>query len=425
MAANVEAAHSGGGTLSRALTELHLAGGEESRAALTRSLDCGRSVMGYLLGELEEEGLVAVEAGTRAPGGGGGRPSQLVTVAPTAPVVVAAELGADAITVATIALGGRILGKERQALPARIAVDDGLALLAEAITGQVDSASSIGGAVDAQVDRAAPVGAVVVAVPSAVRREDGRALAPLHLRWPGVPLRELLVERLAADARTAGTPVQVANDANLAALAESRRGAGRGASTMLYLGAGTFGIGGGLAIDGNLFEGAHGYAIEPGHVTVNPAGEPCICGSTGCLEVEADSRALLRAYGRDGVTRPRLRAAVNGLLEAAEAGKEDALAAVEFANAPLGTGLASLINLTDPDCVVLGSSLGRRFRLAPEPVRREIAARSYIDPDGTVPVRPGELTDAALIGAAELGFQPLLDDPRAWPTPDAFAVCRA
>jgi predicted NBD/HSP70 family sugar kinase len=399
VAANGEVVGSGGGTLSRALTELHLAGGEESRAALTRTLDCGRSVMGYLLGELEEEGLVVVEAGTRAPSGGG-RPSQQVAVAPSAPVVVAAELGADAITVATVALGCRILGKERQALPARIAVDDALALLAAAIT--------------ARVDGTARVGAAVVALPSAVRREDGRALAPLHLRWPGVPLRELLVERLAADPRTAGTPVQVANDANLSALAESRRGAGRGARTMLYLGAGTFGIGGGLAIDGNLFEGAHGYAIEPGHVTVNPAGEPCICGSTGCLEVEADSRALLRAYGRGRVTRPRLRAAADRLLDAAEAGEREALAAVEQANVPLGTGLASLINFTDPDCVVLGSTLGRRFRLAPEPVRRGIASRSYIDPDGAVPVRPGELSDAALIGAAELGFQPLLDDPRAW-----------
>jgi hypothetical protein len=64
--------------------------------------------------------------------------------------------------------------------------------------------------------------------------------------------------------------------------------------------------------------------------------------------------------------------------------------------------------------VVLGSTLGRRFELAPEPVRRGIAARSYIDPGGEVPLRPGELTDATLVGAAELGFQPLLDEPRAW-----------
>jgi predicted NBD/HSP70 family sugar kinase len=400
VAANAEVAGSGGGTLSRALTELHFAGGEESRAALTRTLDCSRSVMGYLLGELEEEGLVEVEAGTRAPTGGGGRPSQQVAVAPTAPVVVAADLGTDAITVARVALGGRVLGQERRELPARIGVEDGLAMLAEAIV--------------AEAEGDAPVGAVTVAVPSPVRREDGRALAPLHLRWPGVPLRELLVERLAGDDRTAGIPVQVANDSNLSALAESRRGAGRGATTMLYLGGATVGIGGGLAVGGHLFEGAHGYAIEPGHITVNPAGAPCTCGSTGCLEVEADSRALLRAYGRSRVTQGKLKRAVDRLLDAGEAGEVEALAAIERVNAPLGAGLASLINFTDPDCVVLGSSLGRRFRLAPEPVRRGIAARSYIDPGGEVPVRPGELADATLIGAAELGFQPLLDDPRAW-----------
>lgn len=397
----MEAGGPGGGTLSRALTELHLAGGEESRAALTRRLDCSRSVMGYLLGELEEGGLVEVEAGTRAPSGGGGRPSQQVAVAATAPVVVAADLGTDAITVARVALGGRVQGKDRRALPARIGVEDGLAMLATAIV--------------AAAEGDAPVGAVTVAVPSPVRREDGRALAPLHLRWPGVPLRELLVERLAGDARTAGIPVLVANDSNLSALAESRRGAGRGAATMLYLGGATVGIGGGLTLGGHLFEGSHGYAIEPGHVTVNPAGAACTCGSTGCLEVEADSRALLRAYGRGRVTQSRLKGAVERLLAAGAAGEVEALAAIERVNAPLGAGLASLINFTDPDCVVLGSTLGRRFELAPEPVRRGIAARSYIDPRGEVPVRPGELADdATLIGAAELGFQPLLDDPRAW-----------
>jgi predicted NBD/HSP70 family sugar kinase len=383
-----------------ALTELHLAGGEASRAELTRRLDCGRSVMGYLLGDLEAEGLVTVEAGTAAASGGGGRPSQQVRVAATAPVVIAADLGTDAITVATVGLGGGVRRRERRELPARISIEDGVARLVEQIAEQVG-----GGA---------PVGAVTVAVPSPVRRADGQALAPLHLHWPQVPLRELLRERLGAHPRTAGIGVQVANDSNLSALAESRRGAGRGASTMVYLGGATVGIGGGLAIDGNLFEGARGYAIEPGHITVNPAGRPCTCGSTGCLEVEADSRALLRAYGRGRVTHAKLKGAVEKLLDAAAAGEVDAVAAIERTNAPLGVGLAGLINLTDPDCVVLGSTLGRRFELAPEPVRRGIAARSYIDPHGEIPVRSGEVEDATLIGAAELAFQPLLDDPHAW-----------
>jgi predicted NBD/HSP70 family sugar kinase len=397
---NGDAVGGGGGTLSRALTELHLAGGETSRAELTRTLDCGRSVMGYLLGELEDEGIVEVEAGTRAPTEGGGRPSQRVKVAAGAPVVIAADLAADAITVATVALGGKVVRRERRRLPARISVETGVARLVEQITEQADGA--------------APVGAVTVAVPSPVRRDDGQALAPLHLRWPRVPLRELLIERLGADQRTAGIKVQVGNDANLSALAESRRGAGRGATTMLFLTAATVGIGGGLAVNGNLFEGSHGYAIEPGHVSVNPAGRSCTCGSTGCLEVEADNRALLRAHGRDGVPNEELTERVDELLDLAANGDARASAAVERANEPLGVGLAGLINFTDPDCVVLGSSLGRRFELAPEPVRRGIAARSYIDPRGEVPVRPGELAEATLIGAAELAFQPLLEDPRAW-----------
>jgi predicted NBD/HSP70 family sugar kinase len=402
MASIAEAGAAGGGMLGRALTELHLGGGEASRADLTRALDCGRSVMGYLLGELEAEGLVEVEAGTRAATEEGGRPSQQVRVAATAPVVIAADLAADAITVATVALGGKVVRRERRRFPARISVETGVGRLVEQITKQVDGA--------------APVGAVTVAVPSPVRRDDGQALAPLHLHWPQVPLRELLLERFAADDRCAGTPVRVANDANLSALAESRRGAGRGATTMLFLTTATVGIGGGLAVVGNLFEGSHGYAIEPGHISVNPAGELCSCGSTGCLDVEADNRALLRAYGRADVANEDLTEQVEEVLDAAGAGEEAATAAVEQTNLPLGVGLAGLINLTDPDCVVLGASLGRRFELAPDPVRRGIAARSYIDPRGEVPLRPGELEDATLIGAAELAFQPLLDDPHAWST---------
>jgi predicted NBD/HSP70 family sugar kinase len=397
---NADSVAAGGGTLGRALTELHLAGGEASRAELTRALDCSRSVMGYLLGELEGEGLIEVEAGTRPATEGGGRPSQRVRVAAGAPVVIAAELAADAITVATVALGGKVLRRERRRFPARLSVEAGVTRLVEQILEQVDGS--------------APVGAVTVAVPSPVRRDDGEALAPLHLRWPRLPLRDLLVERLGEDDRGAGIEVQVANDANLSALAESRRGAGRGAHTMLFLTTATVGIGGGLAIVGNLFEGAHGYAIEPGHISVNPAGELCSCGSTGCLEVEADNRALLRAYGRADVANEDLNEEVERVLDAAEAGEEAASAAVERTNLPLGVGLAGLINLTDPDCVVLGGALGRRFELAPDPVREGIAARSYIDPRGEVPLRPGELEDATLIGAAELAFQPLLDDPHAW-----------
>src|SRR5712672_1426547 len=138
MAVNAEAGVAGGRMLGRALTELHLGGGEASRADLTRALDCGRSVMGYLLGELEREGLVEVEAGTAAATEAGGRPSQQVRVAARAPVVIAADLGTDAITVATVGLGGDVRRGERRDLPARISIEAGVARLVEQITEQVD-----------------------------------------------------------------------------------------------------------------------------------------------------------------------------------------------------------------------------------------------------------------------------------------------
>ena len=260
-----------------------------------------------------------------------------------------------------------------------------------------------------------PVGAVTVAVPSPVRRDDGRALAPLHLRWPEVPLRELL--RRAARRRRA-----------------HRRDPGPGRQRLQPLGAGREparrrprrrddalpGRG-----DGRDRRRPRRSAATSSKAPTATRSSPATSPST--------RRARPAPAARPAVSRskptaarccaptaaaasptPKLKGAVERLLDAAAAGEVEALAAIERVNAPLGAGLASLINLTDPDCVVLGSTLGRRFELAPEPVRRGIAARSYIDPARRgAGASPASSTDATLIGAAELGFQPLLDDPRA------------
>src|SRR5882757_4873791 len=119
--------------LSQALTALHLAGGSSSRADLTKRLGCGRSVMGYLLGELAEAGLVTVEAGTGSAGSSGGRPSQVVKVAPSAPSVVAVQLGTDSIAVARIGIGGTLLARRDRPLPTKPAVATVLDLLGSLI----------------------------------------------------------------------------------------------------------------------------------------------------------------------------------------------------------------------------------------------------------------------------------------------------
>ena len=132
-----------------------------------------------------------------------------------------------------------------------------------------------------------------------------------HLAWPhAVPARSMLAGLLAR-AGLGDIPVHVGNDANLAALAESRHGAGRGAAQMLYVMTGQVGVGGGLVIDGRLQLGSAGYALEIGHTPVPQGDRPCRCGNRGCLEVEADPTALLAAAGVS-TTEPTLARCADG-----------------------------------------------------------------------------------------------------------------
>jgi predicted NBD/HSP70 family sugar kinase len=391
----------GADTLSQLVAELHLLGGTASRAELTERLGCGRSVMGYLLGDLAQRGVVEVDRGV----GGGeiGRPSHRVRIAATAPVVIGVNLQVDGMTVATFGLGGRVVHRDQVSLHPPIAVAEVLDLLSTAVSAQAAGQRRVLG--------------VGLAVPSPLRR-DGLAFAVLHLGWPSVPFRDLLAGRLG------GLPLTIGNDANLAALAEHRHGAGAGARQLLYLTTARIGLGGALISNGRLFDGAHGYAMEPGHITVDPAGVPCACGSTGCLEVECDHRGLLRAAAVSGSAGPEpavpddavalddaARAA--RVLDAAAAGDSAALSAVQHVTGLLGNGLASLINLTDPDRIVLSGSLARYAALAPATLAGSLAARSFLSHADQVPIVAGELPDAALLGAADQAFQPLLDDPRA------------
>jgi len=392
-----EAGPLGRDALGQLVMHLHLMGGSATRAELTERLDCGRSVMGYLLGELTERGLVTVDRGARRGTGEGGRPSHLVRIAERAPVVIAAQLSPDAVSVATVGLGAAVLDRHEVRLPSR-RPEDALADLCAPIAERLRGGR--------------PVLGIGLAVPSPVRRSDGYAPAALHLDWPAVPLRDLVLDHLRAHHGITGVPLALANDANLAAMAESRHGAGRGATQLLYLMTGNVGLGGAVISEGRLFAGARGYAMEPGHITVDPAGAACPCGSTGCLEVEADHRGLLRLAGRGEVPLDAVTTTVADVLRAAENGDPAAWQAVRQANRNLGIGLAGLINLTDPDRIVLGGTLGRMHRLQPEAVHATVAERSFLSPLGDIPISPGDLTDGVLLGAAELALQPLLDDPR-------------
>jgi predicted NBD/HSP70 family sugar kinase len=247
---------------------------------------------------------------------------------------------------------------------------------------------------------------VGVAMAGLVRRADGMVSRAPNLGWEDVPLGERLAAELDLD-----VPVLVANEADLAAVAELRRGAARGADDMLLIW-GEVGVGGGIIVDGKPITGVAGYAGEIGHMSVNPAGRRCGCGSTGCWETEIGEGALLRRAGRpeDGGSDE-----VDALLAHAAAGHAGALGALDELGRWLGIGLANLVNVLNPRVIVLGGLFAQASPYIDRALDRELDRMALRGPRGLVRVAPAGLgIDAPLVGAAELALEPFLADPAGW-----------
>jgi predicted NBD/HSP70 family sugar kinase len=206
-------------------------------------------------------------------------------------------------------------------------------------------------------------------------------------------------------------PVEVANEADLGVLAEHRRGAAVGVDDVVFI-SGEVGVGGGILVGGRPLEGAEGYGGEVGHLPVNPNGATCRCGSTGCWETEIGERALLTRAGRDpNGGRP----AIDAVLAAAREGSPRDLQALEEVGHWLGVGLAGLVNVFNPKLVVLGGLFGRIHPFVMQTVSAVLDNRALQASRELVRVVPAALgSDAPLLGAAELGFEPLLEDPASW-----------
>ncbi|MCX5207098.1 ROK family protein [Streptomyces sp. NBC_00237] len=385
----------GRGALGPALELVHT-GRAPTRAVLTAELGVTRATAGAVAAELEALGLIRVDSNPGAAAGSQGRPSHRLTVDDTGPVVLAAQVHSDGYRVALVGLGGRIVATA----PGCQDID-------------ADPARAIGAVVDAGAElleesgrRCAGAG---LAVPSAVAEPEGTALNPIHVAWtPGAPVREIFAERVAA-AGIEG-PAFTGNDVNLAALAEHRHGAGRGAKHLLCVATGHRGVGGALVLDGRLHSGSSGLALEVGHLTVHPEGRPCHCGSRGCLDVETDPLAFLAAAGRTPGPEVSLLQQSRDLLREEYADLAVRTAAESLVDR-LGLGLAGLVNILNPDRIVLGGLHQALLAAAPERLRAVVADRSLWGRSGSVPILPSTLDHNSLVGAAELAWQPVLDDP--------------
>lgn len=239
------------------------------------------------------------------------------------------------------------------------------------------------------------------AVPGIVRAPDGLVRQVPNLGWTDVPLGDELGREL-------GMPVVVGNDADLGVLAEHVRGAAVDVDDIVYL-AGHSGIGAGVLTSGRPLVGSRGYAGEVGHLLVNPGGGRCHCGSRGCWETEAGEERLLELAGRPpggGL------AAVREVVQAAAAGDDVAAAAVEHVATWLGNGTAGVVNVFNPEAVIMGGALGEIFAAAEPTVRDAVEAAVLSAPAEDLRLlRPAFGLDSSLVGASERAFGPLLADP--------------
>jgi glucokinase len=264
-----------------------------------------------------------------------------------------------------------------------------------------------------EVRAAAPeVAAVGFGIPALVEWESGVSRWSTHLPLADVRFRDVMSERL-------GLPVVVDNDANAALLAESRHGAARGASHAVLVALGT-GIGSGLLLDGQIYRGARGMGAEIGHMVIDLHGPDCqgACPGRGCLEVMAsgstigrEGRAVAAALPESALGR-RLAAdqeITGGIVtELAHAGDAAAVSVLAQIGRRLGYGLVGVVNVFNPELIVIGGGAIAAGELLLGPAREVVAERALPPVREMVEIVPAEFGDeSGMLGAALLAFDAL------------------
>lgn len=317
---------------------------------------------------------------------------------PTDDLVFAADLGGTHLRAAAVDRKGQIRFRLKRQTPQT----DDASVIVDAL---VDAVSECRSSDDM---KGKTISGLLIAVPGTVSFGEGRVVTVPNLPClENFHLGSILEKRL-------GCPTLIENDANAAAVGEMWLGAGRGYRNIICVTLGT-GVGGGIIIDGELLRGVDGSAGEVGHIGVDPfAGVPCKCGSEGCLEVYASATAIVR-MGRDALP-AHPESILNGggelsakrLYDAATQGDELALMIFNRMGEYLGIGLATLVNLFNPEIIIIGGGVADGWKCFHEPMERSFQRRAFPVPARRVKVTRAECgDDAGLLGAAKLAFASL------------------
>jgi len=307
-------------------------------------------------------------------------------------LVFAADVGGTHVRAAVVDQCGQVLHRTKQNTPHTSDPEEIVELLVNAVKG-------------ATTDQSEQISGVSVVVPGTVDAEHGTIVkAPNVSCLDGFDLTSALTAEL-------GWPSVIENDANAAAVGEMWLGAGRGKRTIVCITLGT-GVGGGIILNEKLWRGVDGAAAEIGHMCVDPfGGVPCGCGSNGCLEVYASATALVRMaqeakprysksilQRKDGLT-------AKTIFDAGMQGDELALEVFQRMGKYLGIGVANLINILNPEMIVIGGGVIAGWELFEKSLRQQVAERAFPLLAGRVRIVRGECgDDAGLLGAARLSF---------------------
>ncbi len=363
-----------------AMRELGIA----SRAAIARRTGLSPSTVSSLVSELQESGLVidcsdGAESHEKTRGG---RPPMLIALDRSAGVALGIDFGKRHLAVAASDLSHTILAESWREMPEGYDAQSGL-------DGATDLVREVLASADLESDSVIGVG---LGLPGPINLATGTIGSSAILPgWVGVQVADQMSHRL-------GLPVLVDNDANLGALSELHWGAGRGSSNLVYLKVAT-GIGAGLVFGGHVFRGTGGTAGEIGHTMIDETGPICRCGSRGCLETLAAGPAivdLLRPSMGDDLT-------AEAVLERAASGDPGCRRAIGDAGRYIGSALADLCNLVNPERIVVGGSIGASGDLLLEPMREAVRHRTIPSAGEDVEIVPSALGNRTeLLGTVAL-----------------------
>ncbi len=366
--------------------------GELTRAELTQRLALSRSTIGALVADLTELGLVDESV----PNGGdrAGRPSHVVGPRPDGPYAIAVDIDVTHLTIAAVGIGGHVLSRHTPA--------DGAD--PEPARGRRPAHRGRGGRGRRPCRRRRVAGRH--------RRQRARHRRPAQRHGRVRPEPDLAARgvrrrcsrpwpRPACRCSSATTPTWPCSPSTCAAAA-------RDCDDVVYL-IGRIGVGAGIIVNGAPLRGHGGHAGEIGHNVVDPSGPPCHCGKRGCVETYVGENALLELAGR---REPATADSVAAVFADAAAGDERAGAAVRAVAEALGRTIAGLVNVLNPERVVLGGSFAEVYRQAGEEMLRALATHSMETSPAAVHLCAAGLgDDSSLLGAAEMAFAALLADP--------------